>query len=117
MWLFGSDVGGGGGGRHEAVVESDVGGGDLVVVGGGGDRGCGDGGVVGVVVMVVVAMVVEMWLVQNNDRKRKTLPQRITALLTRRIPSEQRWGNLSEHKLIGITDLRTFMVFCKFPQP
>ena len=67
--------------------------------------------------MLVVVMVVEMWLVQNNDRKRKTLPQRITARLTRRIPSEQRWGNLSEHKLSGITDLRTFMVFCEFPQP
>ena len=67
--------------------------------------------------MLVVVMVVEMWLVQNNDRKRKTLPQRITALLTRRIPSEQRWGNLSEHRLTGITDLRTFMVVCEFPQP
>ena len=117
MWLFGSDVGGGGRGCCEAVVESDIGGGDLVVVVGGGDRGCCDGGVVGVVGKVVVVMVVEMWLVQNNDRKRKTLPQRITALLTRRIPSEQRWGNLSEHRLTGITDLRTFMVFCKFPQP
>ena len=71
--------------------------------------------VVGVVVKVVVVMVVEMWLVQNNDRKRKTLSQRITALLTRRIPSKQRWGNLSEYKLCGITDLRSFMVFCKFP--
>ena len=112
MWLFGSDVGGGCGGCCEAVVESDVGGGDLVVVGGGGDHGCGYLGA-----MLVVVMVVEMWLVQNNDRKRKTLPQRITARLTRRIPSEHRWGNLSEHKLSGITDLRTFMVFCKFPQP
>ena len=85
------------------VVESDVGG--------------GDGGVVGVVVKLVVVMVVEMWSVQNNDRKRKTLSQRITALLTRRIPSEQWWGNLSEHKLTGITDLRTFVVVCEFPQP
>ena len=110
--LFESDVGGGGGGCCEAVVESDVGGGDLVGVGGGGDRGCCDGGVVGVVVKVVV-----VWLVQNNDSKRKTLSQRITALLTRRIPSKQRWGNLSEHRLIGITDLRTFMVVCEFPQP
>ena len=66
---------------------------------------------------LVVVMVVEMWLVQNNDRERKTLPQRITARLTRRIPSKQRWGNLSEHKLSGITDLRTFMMFCEFPQP
>ena len=79
--------------------------------------GCCDGGVVGVVVKVVVVKVVEMWLVQNNDSKRKTLSQRITALLTRIIPSKQRWGNLSEHRLIGITDLRTFMVFCEFPQP
>ena len=103
------------GGCCEAVVESDVGGGELVVVGGGGDRGCGDGGVVSVVVKVVVVMVA--WLVQNNDRKRKTLSQRITALLTRRIPSEQQWGNLSEHRLTGITDLGTFKVFCEFPQP
>ena len=73
--------------------------GDGGMVGGGGDRGCGDGGVVGVVViwgaMLVVVRVVEMWLVQNNDRERKTLPQRITARLTRRISSKQRWGNLS----------------------
>ena len=72
----------------------------------------GDGGVVGVVVQVVV-----VWLVQNNDSQRKALSQRITALITRIIPSEQRWGNLSEHRLIGITDLGTFMVFCEFPQP
>ena len=79
--------------------------------------GCCDGGVVGVVVKVVVVMVVETWLVQNNDSKRKTLSQRITALLTQRIPSEQRWGNLSDKRLTGITDLGTFMVFCEFPQP
>ena len=36
--------------------------------------------------MLVVEMVVEICLVQNNDRKRKNLPQRITARLTRRIP-------------------------------
>jgi len=47
--------------------------------------------------------------------KEKRLSQRITALLTQRIPSEQRWG-LTAHKLTGITDLRTFMVYCKFPQ-
>ena len=59
LWSFGSDVGGS----------------DLVVVGGRGNRGCGDGGVVGVVVkgaMLVVVMVVEMWLFQSNDIKRKT---------------------------------------------
>ena len=59
LWPFGNDVGGG----------------NLVVVGGRGDRGCGDGGVVGVVVkgsdVVCGDLVVEVWLVQNNDRKRK----------------------------------------------
>ena len=54
---------------------------------------------------------------QNNNSKRKTATSKITALLTRIIPSEQRWGNLSEHRLSGITDLWTFMVFCEFPQP
>ena len=65
LWPFGNDVSGG----------------DLVVVGGRGDRGCGDGGVVGVVVkgsdVVCGHSVVEVWLVQNNDRK--TLSQRVTA--------------------------------------
>ena len=69
------------------------------------------------VVEAIVVVVMVAWLVQNNDSKRKTLSQRITAPLTRRIPSKQRWGNLSEHRLIGITDLRTFMVVCEFPQP
>ena len=83
----------GGGGRTvglKRLFESDVGGGDWVVVGG--------------------------WS-QNNNSKRKMATSKITALLTRIIPSEQRWGNLSEHRLIGITDLGTFMVFCEFPQP
>ena len=57
------------------------------------------------------------WLVQNNDSKRKMANSKITALITRIIPFKQRWGNLSEHRLIGITDLWTFMVFCEFPQP
>ena len=78
---------GGGGGCCEAVVGSDVGG------------GCRCG-----------------WS-QNNNSKRKTATSKITALLTQIIPSKQRWGNLSEHRLIGITDLGTFMVFCEFPQP
>ena len=26
-------------------------------------------------------------------------------------------GELSAHKLTGITDLRTFLVLCRFPQP
>jgi len=77
------------GGCCEAVVESDVGGGWR----------CG------------------WWLVQNNDSKRKMANSKITARLTRIIPFKQRWGNLSEHRLIGITDLGTFMVFCEFPQP
>ena len=73
LWSFGNDVGGG------SVVVGDGsarGCGDGGVVGGGGDRGCGDLVVVGVVVIwgakLVVVMVVEIWLVQNNDRKRKT---------------------------------------------
>ena len=73
LWSFGDDVGGG------SVVVGDGsarGYGDGGVVGGGGDRGCGDLVVVGVVVVwgvkLVVVMVVEIWLVQNNDRKRKT---------------------------------------------
>ena len=82
-------VDGCGGKRANVVVVwllsfgNDVRGGDLVVVGGRGDRGCGDGGVVGVVVkgsdVVCGDSVVEVWLVQNNDRKRKTLSQRVTA--------------------------------------
>ena len=72
------------------MFESDVGGGGGVVVGG--------------------------WS-QNNDSKRKTATSKITALITRIIPFKQWWGNLSEHRLIGITDLGTFMVFCEFPQP
>ena len=58
-----------------------------------------------------------LWLVQNNDSKRIMANSKITARLTRIIPFKQRWGNLSEHTLIGITDLGTFMVFCEFPQP
>ena len=78
------------GGGSEAVVESDVG-------GGGGWR-CG------------------WWLVQNNDSKRIMANSKITARLTRIIPFKHRWGNLSEHRLINITDLRTYMVLCEFPQ-
>ena len=38
--------------------------------------------------------------------------------VTRIIPFTHRWGNLSEHRLIDITDLgESFMVFCEFPQP
>ena len=82
-----------GGGRTvglKRLFESDVGGGGGVVVGG--------------------------WS-QNNNSKRKTATSKITALLTRIIPSKQRWENLSEHRLSNITDLGTFMVFCEFPQP
>ncbi len=57
------------------------------------------------------------WLVQNNDSKRIMANSKITALITRIIPFKHRWGNLSEHRLIGITDLRTYMVLCEFPQP
>ena len=34
---------------------------------------------------------------------------------TRRIPFNG--GDLSEHRLTGITELGTFMVICEFPQP
>ena len=85
--------GGGGGGRTvglKQLFERDVGGGGWVVVGG--------------------------WS-HNNDSKRKTATSKITALLTRIIPPKQRWENLSEHRLSNITELGTFMVYCKFPQP
>ena len=68
-------------------------------------------------VMLVVVEVAVKRLIQNNDSKRKTANSKITARLTRIIPSTQRWGNLSEHTLIDIIDLGTFMVFCEFPQP
>ena len=58
-----------------------------------------------------------LWLVQNNDSKRKMATSKITARVTRIIPFKHRWGNLSEHRLIDITDLRTYMVVCEFPQP
>ena len=86
--------------------------------------------VVEAIVVVVMVAWLALWLSGSdvgggggdvvgpkNHRKRKTRPQRITARLTRRIPSEHWWGNLSEHKLSGITDLGTFMVFCEFTQP
>ena len=57
------------------------------------------------------------WLIQNNDSKRKMATSKITARMTRIIPFKHRWGNLSEHRLIDITDLGTFVVFCEFPQP
>ena len=66
---------GGGGGRTvglKRLFESDVGGGDWVVVGD--------------------------WS-QNNNSKRKTATSKITARLTRIIPSKQRWGNLSNTNL------------------
>ena len=65
---------GGGGGCCEAVVESDVGGG---------------GGCCEAVVESDVSggWCCGWWLVQNNDSKRKTANSKITALLTRIIPS------------------------------
>ena len=91
---------------------------------------CGGGRTVGLKRLVVGCMLgVAVWMVwllrcgcgdvgcsKITTGKEKRLSQRITALLTRRIPSEQWWG-LTAHKLTGITDLRTFMVSCKFPQP
>ena len=48
--------------------------------------------------------------------KRKTAISKRRSPVNTRIPSKQRWGNLTAHKLTGITDLRTFMVYCEFPQ-
>ena len=79
--------------------------------------GCGGGKVVGLKRLFEGDVGGGGWLVQNNDSKRKMANSKITARLTRIIPFKQRWGNLSEHRLIGITDLGTFMVFCEFPQP
>ena len=83
----------------------------VVVVGG---DGCLSAGVCGV---LGVAVVVGWAEVQNNDRERKTAISKGRSLVNTRIPFKQRWGNLSAHKLTGITDLRTFLVLCKFPQP
>ena len=64
--------------------------------------------------MLVVEVVVVKRLIQNNDSIRKMADSKITARLTRIIPFKHRWGNLSEHRLIGITDLGTFMVSANF---
>ena len=48
--------------------------------------------------------------------KEKRLSQRVAARRTHEF-SLNNGGELTEHKLTGITDLRTFMVYCKFPQP
>ena len=70
-------------------------------------EGWGDGKAVGLKQllreMLVVVMVFMKQLVQNNVSKRKTANSKITAQLTRIIPSKQRWGNLSEHTLILLT--------------
>ena len=119
LWLFGNDVGGG-----DLVVGG-------VVLGRKVRRWCGvvDGcGGKGAKVVVVWLwtfgsdvgggdLVVEGWLVQNNDRKRKTAISKGRSPVNTIIPFKQRCGNLSAHKLTGITDLRTLMVYCKFPQP
>ena len=72
---------------------------------------------VGIVEKVVGDWWLALWLIQNNDSKRIMANSKITARVTRIIPFKHWWGNLSEHRLIGITDLRTYMVLCEFPQP
>ena len=64
----------------------------------------------GILLILLLYFIITIWIgeayvpvvgfVSIITDKRKTLSQRITALLIRRIPSEQRWGNLSEHRLI-----------------
>ena len=76
------------------------------------------GSVLGVVAyLVAVVVCVEVCCnggrdmsVQNNDSNRKTYLKESQPDESRRIPSKQRWGNLSEHRLTGITDLGTFMM-------
>ena len=87
---------------------------------------CGDCSVVGVVAWLVVVvwgaklvaiMVVEIWSVQNNDSNRKTYLKGSQPGEHEEFPLNKGGEIYSEHKLSGITDLRTFMMFCKFPQP
>ena len=109
------------------VVWGVVGGGDLVV--GGrclrmGVRRCLRGGVVEVkrrrwwclsCGCLGMMLVVAIWLLGDDwskimIEKRKTAISKDHSPVNTEIPSKQRWGNLTTHILIGITDLRTFMV-------
>ena len=66
--------------------------------------------------MLGVAVVVGWAEVQNNDRQRKTAISKGRSPVNTRIPFYN-GGDLSEHRLTGITELGTFLVLCKFPQP
>ena len=62
-------------------------------------------------------LVVGGWLDQNNDRKKKNgYLKALQPVESHEFPLNN-GGELSAHKLTGITDLRTFLVLCKFPQP
>ena len=86
-----------------------------------GVRRCLRGGVVEVKVVAVwcsclgALLVVAIWLLGGDwskimIEKRKMANSKRRSPVTRRIPSEQRWGNLTTHILIDISNLRTFMV-------
>ena len=60
-------------------------------------------------------LVVAIWLLGDDwskimIEKRKTANSKDHSPVNTEIPSKQRRGNLTTHILIGITDLRTFMV-------
>ena len=67
-----------------------------------------------------MVLVVAIWLLGDDWSKimietRKTAISKDHSPVNTEIPSKQRWGNLTTHILtthilIGITDLRTFMV-------
>ena len=54
-------------------------------------------------------------LVQNNDRTEKRLSQS-QPVKSHEFPLNL-GGDITKQKLTGITELGTFMVYCKFPQP
>ena len=60
-------------------------------------------------------LVVAIWLLGDDwskimIEKRKTAISKDHSPVNTEIPSKQRWGNLTTHILIDISNLRTFMV-------
>ena len=73
--------------------------------------GCGGEGGGGLGALLVVAI----WLLGGDwskimIEKRKMANSNSHSPLNTEIPSKQRWGNLTTHILIDISNLRTFMV-------
>ena len=68
-----------------------------------------------VVVVVVVKVVLLVWskimIEQKNGYLKESQPDK-----SHEFPLNN-GGDLTEQKLTGITELGTFMVYCKFPQP